>query len=90
MSASEPVLVPAAEDVPAEAHPMRSVHTSNFAEILAHIGASLLVTTYQAGRLVILRNDGGVLNTHFRLFLKPMGMAIAPNKLANGTAMEIQ
>ena len=90
MSASEPVLVPAAEDVPAEAHPMRSVHTSNFAEILAHIGASLLVTTYQAGRLVILRNDGGVLNTHFRLFLKPMGMAIAPNKLAIGTAMEIQ
>jgi uncharacterized protein (TIGR03032 family) len=73
-----------------EPHPMRSVHTSNFAEILAQMGASILVTTYQAGRLVILRNDGGILNTHFRLFPKPMGMALAPNKLAIGTEMEIR
>lgn len=90
MSTSAPVPVPATEGLPAEPHPLRSVHSSNFAEILAHIGASLFVTTYQAGRLVILRNDGGVLNTHFRLFPKPMGMAIAPNKLAVGTAMEIR
>ena len=59
-----------------EPHPMRSVHTSNFAPILAQMGASVLVTTYQAGRLVILRDDGGVLNTHFRMFPKPMGMAL--------------
>lgn len=69
---------------------MRSVHTSNFPEILAHFGMSLFVTTYQAGRLVILRNDGGVLNTHFRMFPKPMGMALAPNRLAIGTDVEIR
>lgn len=69
---------------------MRSVHTSNFPEILAHFGMSLLVTTYQAGRLVILRNDGGVLNTHFRHFPKPMGLALAPNRLAIGTDVEIR
>jgi uncharacterized protein (TIGR03032 family) len=73
-----------------EPHPMRSVHTSNFAPILAQMGASVLVTTYQAGRLVILRDDGGILNTHFRMFPKPMGMALAPNKLAIGTEMEIR
>lgn len=79
----------AAEQVPDGGNPMRSVHTSNFAQILSQMGASLLVTTYQAGRLVVLRDDGGVLNTHFRLLSKPMGMALAPNKLAIGTEMEI-
>lgn len=73
-----------------EPHPMRSVHTSNFAPILAELEASLLVTTYQAGRLVMLRNTDGVLNTHFRIFPKPMGMALAPGKLAIGTEMEIR
>jgi uncharacterized protein (TIGR03032 family) len=51
---------------------------------------SVLVTTYQAGRLVILRNDDGVLNTHFRLFPKPMGLALAPHRLALGAEMEIR
>lgn len=69
--------------------PMRSVHTSNVPEILAHFGMSVLVTTYQAGRLVILRNDGGVLNTHFRMFSKPMGLALAPNRLAIGCGSDI-
>lgn len=46
--------------------PLRSVHTNNFPELLRQLGASVLVTTYQAGKLVVLREDGGVLNTHFR------------------------
>jgi len=48
------------------------------------------VTTYQAGKLVLLRNEAGVLNTHFRLFQKPMGLAVAHDKLAIGTATSIQ
>jgi hypothetical protein len=50
----------------------------------------VLVTTYQAGRLVILRNDGGVLNTHFRLFPKPMGLAVSPNRLAIGCETNVR
>ena len=72
-----------------ELPPLRSVHTSNFPEILDQLGASLLVTTYQAGRLVMLRNDGGVLNTHFRVFQKPMGLAVDRNRFAVGTGMEV-
>lgn len=75
---------------PPQPEPMRSVHTSNFPEILNHFGMSVLVTTYQAGRLVVLRNDGGVLNTHFRLFPKPMGLALAPQRLAIGCEFEIR
>jgi uncharacterized protein (TIGR03032 family) len=69
--------------------PMRSVHTTSFAQILDHFGISLLVTTYQAGKLVILRADGGVVNTHFRSFAKPMGLAVRGNRLAIGTALEV-
>lgn len=69
--------------------PLRSVHTTNVPQILDRAGASLLVTTYQAGKLVILRNDGGVLNTHFRNFLKPMGLAIRGGKLAVGAGIDV-
>ena len=72
-----------------EPEPLRSVHTSNIPEILNRFGASVMVTTYQAGRLVILRAQDGVLNTHFRSFDKPMGLAIADNRMAVGSAMSI-
>ena len=74
---------------PKSVEPLRSTHTSTFPELLAHFGVSVLVTTYQAGRLVVLRADGGMLNTHFRMFQKPMGMAVRANRIAIGTEMEI-
>ena len=75
---------------PAIAAALRSVHTANFGEILSELGISLLVSTYQAGKLVILRADGqGGVNTHFRGFNKPMGLAIGGNRLAIGTALEV-
>jgi uncharacterized protein (TIGR03032 family) len=80
----------APEAAPAEKQPpLRSVHTTTFPQILAEAQASVLVTTYQAGKLVILRNEDGVLNTHFRNFLKPMGLAYERGKLAVGTAVDI-
>ena len=51
-------LPPAAGDGEAAApqlEPLRSVHTTSFPQILQNRGISVLVTTYQAGRLVILR-----------------------------------
>jgi uncharacterized protein (TIGR03032 family) len=69
--------------------PLRSVHTTTFAEVLDHFGISLLVTTYQASKLVLLRADRGVVNTHFRSFPKPMGLTVQGNRLALGTALEI-
>jgi uncharacterized protein (TIGR03032 family) len=74
---------------PAAEPPLRSVHTSNFPQILAEATASVLVTTYQAGKLVILRDNGGVLNTHFRNFVKPMGLAFHGGKLAIGTNVDV-
>ena len=71
------------------AEPLRSVHTSNLPEILEHLGCSIMFTTYQAGRLVMLRAQNGILNTHFRSFDKPMGLAVSDNRLAVGAANSI-
>jgi len=57
--------------------------------LLDELGISLLVTTSQAGKLVALRADDGVLNTHFRSFLKPMGLALRDPQLAIGTQHEV-
>ncbi len=79
----------ATPDKPAELPPLRSVHSSNFPAILDELGISLLVSTYQAGKLVLLRADNGVLNTHFRSFNRPMGLAVSGDRLAIGTGLEI-
>jgi uncharacterized protein (TIGR03032 family) len=64
--------------------PLRSVHTVNFPGLLDQLGISLLVTTYQAGKVVLLRAENGRLNTHFRDLPAPMGVALHNNRLAVG------
>jgi uncharacterized protein (TIGR03032 family) len=60
-------------------HPMGSVHTSSVPELLGKTGFSLLMSTYQSGKMVTLREMDGVLNTHFTPFPRPMGIAWRPN-----------
>ncbi len=57
--------------------PLHAAHTPNFPALLRQMGASLLVTTYQAGKLVMVRAEGDHLNTHYRPFKAPMGLALA-------------
>jgi len=65
---------------------LRSVHTSNLPELFDRLGISLIVSTYQAGKAIVIRNDNGALNTHFRPFAKPMGIAASGNSLTIGGA----
>src|SRR3954451_21377747 len=81
-----PNLAPSQGDDPT---PLRAVHPPNFPSLLRQIGASLLVTTYQAGKLVIVRDEGDHLNTHFRGFQAPMGMALSGDRLAVGTKIQV-
>lgn len=80
-----------------EAAPLHSVYTSSLAAILDQLNISLLVTTYQAGKVILVRYDGapgstadpqngdpGLVNTHFRAFDKPMGLAAQEQHLAIG------
>ncbi|MGC1310005.1 MAG: TIGR03032 family protein [Phormidesmis sp.] len=61
----------------------------NFQALLAQQRVSLLVSTYQAGKLMILRADRGKLNVHFRSFKKAMGIAANHTRIAIGTAAHI-
>ncbi len=71
--------------------PLCAAHTPNFPALLRRLGASLLVTTYQAGKLVMVRDEGDHLNTHYRSFQSPMGLALADggSKLAIGTTLQV-
>jgi uncharacterized protein (TIGR03032 family) len=74
-----------------DAGPLHAAHTPSFPLLLRQLGASLLVTTYQAGKLVMIRDEGEHLNTHYRAFQSPMGLAVADDaaKLAIGTAIQV-
>ena len=63
---------------------LRSVHTANLPALFERLGISLVVSTYQAGKAILVRKDGGALNTHFRSFAKPMGVTADPNRLTIG------
>ncbi len=80
---------PSPTDSVAQPPPLRSKHTSTFPPLMRQLGISLFVTTYQAGKLVIVREDGDHLNTHFRAFPSPMGLALAGDRLAIGTRCQI-
>ena len=67
-----------------ESSPLRSVHTSNLPSLFDQLRISLVVSAYQAGKVILVRNDNGALNTHFRTFPKPMGIAADHNRLIIG------
>ena len=73
----------------ARPQPFASVSTATFAQILRNRRGSVLISTYQSGRLICARNRDGVLNTHFRQFDKPMGIAVAPGRFALATRTEV-
>ncbi|MCI5145732.1 MAG: TIGR03032 family protein, partial [Candidatus Electrothrix sp. AR3] len=47
-------------------------------------GVFLAVSTYQAGKIILIREDKGTINTHFHTFNKPMGIAADGQRLTVG------
>jgi uncharacterized protein (TIGR03032 family) len=79
---------PSSSDAAAESA-LASVHTTSFVSLIQRLGVSIAVSTYQAGKLVLLRAGEGMLNTHFRTFDRPMGVAISGGRLAVGATNQI-
>ena len=77
-------------ETPEEPSPLRSVHTTSLPQLMRQGGFSFLVSTYQAGKLIVVRADGEVANTHFRNFDTPMGLAYHRGRLAVGTRLDVQ
>ncbi len=66
--------------------PLKSVYTGSLANILQQLNISLAVSTYQAGKVILVRVDSGTVNTHFRTFQKPMGITADASRLTIGGA----
>lgn len=70
--------------------PIRSVHSLGLPELLEHDGITLLVTTYQAGKLMAVRGRHGKIQTLLRSFERPMGLALQGSRqLALGTRGQV-
>lgn len=82
-------------DVPDDTEPddrsgsFRSIHTTNLPRLLDQLEITLFVTTYQSGRLIAVRTDGEELNTHFRMFRSPMGLAVDRERITLGTNQSV-
>jgi uncharacterized protein (TIGR03032 family) len=63
--------------------------TDSFVALLQQLGASLLVSTYQANKLLVVRAVAGGLSTLVRHFDKPMGLAVDSRRLALGTLNQV-
>jgi uncharacterized protein (TIGR03032 family) len=61
-------------------------HSEQFVPILRHLNASLLVSTYAAGKVVSVGTNSDGLSLQFSNFNKAMGMAIGHESLAIGGA----
>src|SRR5438270_6672777 len=76
---------PAAPEAAATAVEFHYTQTDSFVALLHQLGASLLVSTYQANKLLAVRAAGGGLSTLVRTFDRPMGLAADARRLAVGT-----
>src|SRR4029453_1835066 len=82
MAPSAPPAMPAAME-------FRYTQSDGFVAVLQQLGASLLVTTYQANKLLAVRASGNGLSTLVRTFDKPMGLALDGPRQALGTRKEV-
>jgi uncharacterized protein (TIGR03032 family) len=80
---------PSASPAASAAVEFRYTQTDSFVELLHRLGASLLVSTYQANKLLAVRAGGGGLSTLVRTFDRPMGLAARGGHLAVGTRKEV-
>src|SRR5436305_13794610 len=63
--------------------------TESFVALLQQLGASLLVSTYQANKLLVARASGGGLSMLVRTFDRPMGLAVDAKRLTVGTRDQV-
>jgi uncharacterized protein (TIGR03032 family) len=80
---------PAAPATAPTAVEFRYGQSASFAPLLSKLNATLLVTTYQANKLLVVRAAGGGLSTLVRTFERPMGLAVDARHIALGTRNQV-
>ena len=69
--------------------PARFEYSHDFPGILSHLKSSLAITTYQAGKLVVVGVQDGALEFSFHHLDQAMGIAVGPDAVALGSRREI-
>src|SRR5262245_61990279 len=67
----------------------RYTQTDSFVDALRQLSASLVITTYQANKLLVARVAGAGLSTLVRTFERPMGLAVNGDRLVLGCRDQI-
>ncbi len=76
---------PAARSEPAadaKAPAFKYIHSANLPDLLEHLNITVMATTFQAGRVLSFSGHGGRCSLLMRAFTHPMGLALAPDRMA--------
>lgn len=68
---------------------VRYRHSPSFVDVLGQLGATLLVSTYQAGKLGAISAGEAGLRFSFQTFEQAMGVAVSPKRMAIGAKGQI-
>src|SRR5262249_58246479 len=68
---------------------IRHEYTHTFPTLLNQLGVSLLVSTYQAGKVVAVGVAQGQLTLAYHNFERVMGLAVKPDALAVGARAQV-
>jgi len=80
---------PRADTTPPAPVEFHYTQSESFVALLQQLGASLLVSTYQANKLLAVRASSQGLSTLVRTFERPMGLAVDARRLTIGTSNQI-
>ena len=70
-------------------HEVQFEHSAQFPLLLEQLNVSLLVSTYQAGKLLVIGSHAGKLRFSFHSFEQVMGVAVGADRMAVGTRRQV-
>ncbi len=70
-------------------HPFSCNHTPELPDLLASLEISLAISTYQAGKVILISSDGESIHLLPRNFDTPMGLTVDGNRMAVATKNEV-
>jgi uncharacterized protein (TIGR03032 family) len=68
---------------------VRHEYTHTLPRLLSQLGVSLIVSTYQAGKVVAVGVDHGELSLSYHNFERAMGLAVTPDGIAVGARAQV-
>lgn len=64
-------------------------YSDNLPALLKQLNIALVFTSYQAGRLMLVRTDGSQLDINYKSLPRPMGLAVTKNSLTLGVFTQV-